>query len=395
MSISFPGSISRFSIAASSGKGSIPDRPDTVPVFTGASIITGNPVVGLTVTCVASGYTGYPTPILTYAWFLGEEDLDATGSVSPVLTSDMIGEGLICVVTATNVAGSDESIAGPSDPVEAAPTFPATPVAPTGLATGPFSGRFSFSEPFDGGSAITASEFRWSEDESDWTVVANPVPPVELFELPDETEIFGQTRFQNEFGWSNWSPSGSFTTELSITAPNAPAAPVGAALSFDSGTFTFSEPSYNGGSAITDSEFRWSLDEADWTVVDDPVSPLQIDDLPGSTRVFGQARYENVVGWGSWSLSGHFDTEVEPAVPGQPAAPVGTTIDHRSGSFAFAPPANTGSTGIDDHEFRWSLDESDWTVIDAPNSPVIIADQVGETQVFSQVRYHNTVGWGD
>lgn len=273
-------------------------------------------------------------------------------------------------------------------------TVPAAPVAPVGLATGHDTGTFTWEYPFDGGAAITDEEFETSLDEVDWDPVVDPTSPVDLTGLTPETDYFGRVRVMNSEGWSDWSASGSFLTEVEPQVPATPSAPTGAATGPTSGTFTFSEPVDTGTSAIVASQLRHSLDESAWTTVDDPESPYAVLGQPDDTLVYGQVRFQNSTGWSEWSTSGTFTTEVDATVPATPLPPEVTVTGPTTATATFVEP-DDGGAAIDDVELRISDDEATWSTIADPVSPEDLTGLDSSTVYYLQVRFHNSEGWSE
>ncbi len=67
-------------------------------------------------------------------------------------------------------------------------------------------------------------------------------------------------------------------------------------------------PKYDGGSEIIRTDFRYSTDREDWTVLEGVSSEFTIEDLPSNTLYYVQARYVNTNGEGPWSYNSFVDT---------------------------------------------------------------------------------------
>jgi hypothetical protein len=100
------------------------DYEPAIPVFTGASTITGDPYVGQTLTCVPGTRTGYPTPTLTYQWRASNSNISGATSSTWVVHADYIGDVIDCVVTATNASGNDTDTTADTAAVDYAPAAP-------------------------------------------------------------------------------------------------------------------------------------------------------------------------------------------------------------------------------------------------------------------------------
>ena len=114
------------------------------PVPTGVTTITGTPVVGQTLTCVPSGFTGTDVT-LGYGWLRDGAAIAGADAATYAPVEADVGRALACVVTATNAAGDADSTsaaltvsaaggaAGPPGPPGAAgPPGPAGPAGPRG-----------------------------------------------------------------------------------------------------------------------------------------------------------------------------------------------------------------------------------------------------------------------
>jgi hypothetical protein len=104
------------------------------PVNTVAPVASGDVEVGDTVSVTAGTWTGNPTPTLTYQWEVSDGDawaeIEGATSNSLILTEDLVGEDVRCVVTATNGVGTESANSNPVGPVVAvAPVNAEAPVA--------------------------------------------------------------------------------------------------------------------------------------------------------------------------------------------------------------------------------------------------------------------------
>ena len=60
-------------------------------------------------------------------------------------------------------------------------------------------------------------------------------------------------------------------------------------------------PRYDGGSEIIRTDFRYSTDRENWTVLEDVPDEFAVTELPSDTLLYIQARYVNALGEGPWS----------------------------------------------------------------------------------------------
>jgi hypothetical protein len=130
-------------------------EPESRPENTIAPEVSGTPAVGETLTCSQGGWSGNPSPALTYQWVrdTGAEETAialATGSTHRVLSTDQ-GHLLGCRVTATNGAGSVSRLS--SNRLRVPGTKPEVQAPPKVLGI----------EPSEVGATLTCSPGSWSE----------------------------------------------------------------------------------------------------------------------------------------------------------------------------------------------------------------------------------------
>jgi hypothetical protein len=93
-----------------------PPPPSGIPLNTSLPAITGNPVVGQTLSCSHGTWTGGTPVSYAYQWQHDRGSVDisgATGATYTVTASDQ-GYGLVCQVTAINYAGSASAASMPA-----------------------------------------------------------------------------------------------------------------------------------------------------------------------------------------------------------------------------------------------------------------------------------------
>ena len=93
--------------------------------------ITGDVIVGETLTASPGVWTGNPVPIFSYQWKADGTDIEGATGQEYELTADEIGAEITVVVTATSLAGEDSAESDPTDPVvgREAPANTVAPVA--------------------------------------------------------------------------------------------------------------------------------------------------------------------------------------------------------------------------------------------------------------------------
>lgn len=103
--------------------------------------------------------------------------------------------------------------------------------------------------------------------------------------------------------------------EAPVTAPAPMIAPHVTAGSASHITVTLRMDPYDGGAPITSRDIRYSVDETNWTIVADVISPRAIMGLAAETEYFVQTRVVNEVGAGAWSPSVPVTTPAAPPAP--------------------------------------------------------------------------------
>ena len=79
--------------------------PTSPPQGAAPPQISGNALVGSTLTTTNGSWSGYPTPTFTYQWYRGYTLIPSATSNTYVTQADDVGQSITCVVTATNTSG--------------------------------------------------------------------------------------------------------------------------------------------------------------------------------------------------------------------------------------------------------------------------------------------------
>jgi hypothetical protein len=79
------------------------------PVNTVAPDVTGDAIVGATLTCTSGTWTGAAPITYTYKWYQGATPIVGANTNTYVTQSGDLGSVLICRVTATNAAGAADA----------------------------------------------------------------------------------------------------------------------------------------------------------------------------------------------------------------------------------------------------------------------------------------------
>ena len=251
-------------------------------------------------------------------------------TVSPVIRMDQV----VVVAYADPTAGDDANafqdalghdtpdfttgsggVPAVRNPSTVTATAPAAPTAPTVAAVSGSSTSLavSWSAPADNGSAITSYDLQYQQDGStDWTNGPQNATGTSatIMSLTADTLYQVQVRATNAEGDSDWSPSGSGTTNAvqTATAPAAPTAPTVAGVSGSTTSLavSWSAPADNG-SAITSYDLQYQQDgSTDWTNGPQDVNGTSatITGLTANTLYQVQVRATNAEGDSGWSASG-------------------------------------------------------------------------------------------
>ena len=318
-------------------------------------------------------------------------------------------------------------------------TPPDAPGAPTVSAVTASGGQLSVSwtAPSETGtSAIADYDLRYYAGTSDPTDEADWIEPGEtgghdhvgtavtatLTGLTASTSYRVQVRAANDAA-GPWSPSGTATT-AAPTAPDAPAAPTVSAVTASGGqlSVSWSAPSDDGGSAITDYDLRYyagsadPVNEADWIEAGEKgghdhtgtAVTATLTGLTAATNYRVQVRAVNAIGTGDWSASDGAATVAgtAPAAPDAPTVSGGATSGGLSVSWAA--PSDDGGLAITDYDLRYyqgsadPSDEADWI---EPHEPAghdhsgtatssSLSGLLSETAYRVQVRAVNTAAAG-
>ncbi len=152
----------------------------------------------------------------------------------------------------------------------------------------------------DGGSAVTDYEYRL--DGGSWTSLGTTVSPATISGLTNGTLYGVEVRAVNVAG------PGPASNSVEATPRTTPGAPTLDSATAGDGSIAvvWTPPGSDGGSAVTDFEFR--LDGGSWTSLGTTVSPATISGLTNGTLYGVEVRAVNVAGAGPASEQPGGDT---------------------------------------------------------------------------------------
>ena len=193
------------------------------PVNTVAPAVTGNAWTGQVLTCSTGTWTGSPTPSYTYQWTRdGSNIVGETASTYTVVSGD-VTHAVVCVVTATNEAGSATHNSNSVTPT----TAPTVPAQVTGLTATPGTNSMalSWTEPSNGGATITDASVQYKLHSSGtWLDFSHSA--LGTGNSTNVTGLTGGSSYDFQVACINGVGTGTYST----TATATPSAPSGAAL---------------------------------------------------------------------------------------------------------------------------------------------------------------------
>lgn len=347
------------------GPGAVSGAVSATPITTPSApaIIVASPEDGgATVTFTASFNGG--TSITNYEY--STDGGSNWTAFSPAKTTSPVAITGLTNGTAYNVALRAVNTVGAGSSSAAVSVTPrTTPGAPTGLIPTAGNGQVTvdFAAPADnGGAAISNYEYS-TDGGSRWTAVspASTATQVVIAGLSNGTDYTISLRAVNAAGSGGKSGDVSATP---FTVPDAPTALVAASGDAEV-TIAFLDPSFDGGSAITNYEYR--IDGGAWTAFAPAVttSPVTVTGLTNGQTYDLTLRAVNAAGSGA-------ESSVIGATPiTTPDAPLitGATPGDGTAEIAFTFASFSGGASISNLEY--SIDGgSNWV----PFSPAITSD---------------------
>jgi hypothetical protein len=178
-----------------------------------------------------------------------------------------------------------------------------------------------------------------------------------------------------------------------VSAPqNAPTS-LSASVTQTTAVISFTAPTNNGGSPITN--YEYSFNNSSFTALSpaDATSPVTVPGLTGNTSYTIYLRAVNIVGVGP-SSTGLAVTTSPFAPQNAPTSLSASSITTNSAVISFTAPTNDGGSAITNYEY--SLNLSSWTALSPADavSPVTITALSGGTSHTVYLRAVNIVGSG-
>lgn len=262
------------------------------------------------------------------------------------------GTSYVFRVSAKNVVGSST----PSSPTTAVKPV-GTPSAPTSLdvTVGNANATLTWTAPvLSDGSSVTDYVVAYSLNGATWTVFSDGVSTATSASV---TGLTNGVAYTFKVAAVNVAGTGAYSAVSSAAMPfTTPGAPTNVAGTPSTGqvVLSWTVPSSNGGSPVTDYVVQYSTDGTTWSTYNDGVSSLSsavIAGLTNGTSYVFRVRADTVLGSSTWtSPSAGVTPRAAPAAP--------TNVSGTSGSSSVAltwtAPANDGGSQITDYVISFS-----------------------------------------
>ncbi len=356
--------------------------------WTAPSSNGGSEITDYTIRYSSNGGTNWST--------FPHSESTATAATVTGLTN---GTSYVVQVAAVNIAGtggwsSNSSAVTPR-------TVPAVPTSVTGAAG---NGQVSLgwiAPSSNGGSAITNYTIQYSSDGgTSWSTFprsASTATAAMVTGLTNGTSYVFQVAAVNMAGTGGWSNNSS-----NVTPRTVPAVPTSAIGTAGNGqvSLSWTAPSSNGGSAMTDYTIQYSSDGGiGWSTFSHSASTATtatVTGLTNGTRYLFRVAAVNVAGTGGWSSnSSNVTPRTVPAVP----TSVNGAGDNGQVLLNWTAPADNGGTVITDYTIQYSGNGgSNWTTFPHSASTTTTATVTGLTNgtaYLFQVAAVNGVGAGN
>ncbi|NBX75308.1 MAG: fibronectin type III domain-containing protein, partial [Proteobacteria bacterium] len=347
----------------------------------------GSPITDYTVQYSSDGGTN---------WTVSDEGVSS--SPSALITGLTNGTAYIFKVAAVNEAGTGTYSSNSSAVVPFT-----SPDAPSGVSGVPGNTQVSLSwnaPASDGGSAITDYVIEYSSNNgTSWTTFSDGTSTSTssvVSGLTNGTAYIFRVAAVNAAGPQGYSPS-----SLSIIPFTIPGAPTGA-----TGTpgntqvsLSWTAPSSNGGSAITDYVIQYSSNSGtSWSTFSDGTSTstsATVTGLTNGTAYIFQVAAVNAAGTGSYSTG---SASVTPYTnPGAPTGVIGTAGNTQV-SLSWTAPSSNGGSAINDFVIQYSSNSgTSWTTFSDGTSTAtsaIVTGLTNGTAYIFQVAAVNAAGTG-
>ncbi|MEU8327302.1 fibronectin type III domain-containing protein [Micromonospora sp. NPDC048839] len=287
-------------------------------------------------------------------------------------------------------------------------TMPARPPAPPGTPSTPVASSItdttatlSWSTPANNGRALDTVDGAVARDPGFVDRVAYWATAWgtsrSLTGLPKGTVLYATVRAHNAAGWSG--SSGTVTFKTLTTVPDTPPVPTVDSIGSTQAYVTWGAPSDTGGLPLSANGGQVSRNSAFTDLIqgwqEDGWQGRNLTGLPKGTTLYVRVRAGNANGWGGWSPSRAFTTNITPA--SAPAQPSASGIGPTSASLSWSAPSDDGGSDITHYEIQRSTSSSFTSPVSvtASGSSTTLTGLLPGTTYYTRTRANNAAGAGD
>ena len=306
------------------------------PVNTVAPVVSGTATVGQILSTTDGTWTGSPS--ITYQWQRAGSNISLATNNTYTLVNADAGNAIRCVVTATNIGGSNS--ANSNDTANVSAIAPGAPTIGTATTTGLTTATVAFTAPAsNGGSTILSYTSTSSPSGITGTLNQAGSGTINMTGLTASTSYTFTVIATNSAG--NSSPSSASNSITTDSVPVNTVAPVlsgtqtfGSTLSCTTGTWT--------GTATITYTYQWQRNGSNIALATNNTYTLVQADVLNVIRcvVTGTNSY------GSASANSNSTSDILPIAPGAPTIGTATAISTTSASVTFTAPASNGGRNI-------------------------------------------------
>ena len=347
------------------------------------STVAVSPISNLTVTASSHQiYAGDPVPTIS-----GSPSVSGVERTAETCTTTYTTTSPVATYTTSCSGGTaDGYVISYVDGSVTATTPPVAPDAPTNVVVteGVNQLSVSFTPPANNGGAIITN-YEYQVDSGSWII---PDPPVSVSPVVIPLLMNGVS-YGIKLRAVNMAGSGSASSVVSGTPRTTPDAPTSLVATEGNGeaSIAFTAPSFDGGSAITNYEYK--VGAGSWVTLNPALttSPIVVPGLTNGTLYSISLRAVNVAGGGVGSVA----TTVTPKTTSSAPSNVVAIEDDGQVSLSFTAPA-TGGSSITNYEYK--IGNGSW-VTPSPavtNSPLVVTGLTNGTFYSFKIRAINSVG---
>lgn len=178
-------------------------------------------------------------------------------------------------------------------------TVPSKPTTPVISNITAFSVHVTFTDGANGGDAIDTRQIGYDSDPNGGSKgLVTSDRSTTIGGLTNGATYYFWARTHNSEGWSAWSGR---ATAKTLKVPDAPSVPLLSSVRVNSVDVSFSAPSNNGGSPITEYNIGYGTNPTAPTTTILASSPRVVTGLAPGTVYYFRTRARNSVGYGPWS----------------------------------------------------------------------------------------------